>query len=342
MLLGSKGVWGGRGGGDIAAQQQQGVGSAGGVGGGKDVLHRLRGLVKRLESSLTRQDRPRARVRGLRGRRLVRRGSKVVSGATRHQPSLVPRPASYVHGDKTVLLSPSFSVAPPAHALWNADLKEAIKRYMVIMRPRKAMGRVLPLGGHDCMLRHVRVLVSDAAMTVGAGMDESYSLSIPSAAVCKRGGLVGVLRAKTTVGALRGLETLSQLVAFDADAKAYHIKGVPCKIADAPRFPHRELLIDSARHWLPVATIKALVAALAYVKINVLHWHMTDSQAFPLETSSAPRLASEGAYSSQERYTAEDIAEVAEFARLHGVRLVPEVDTPAHAVSLSLSLRPPQ
>ena len=307
---------------------------------GKEVLRRLKMVVKRLESSLVkkREHFARAFVRGApggaRGRSLAR-GARRASKLQTEQaiPPLVPLPASYSHGHDTLLVSASFSIAPPQDAPYNPDLVQAIKRYQRITMPRAAVGRVLPLGGTDCMLRRVTVLVSDRGLNLGSEMDESYTMSIPSAAVCKRGGLAAVLRAKTTVGALRGLETLSQLVAFDLDTKAYHIKGVPWKIADAPRFPHRELLIDSARHWLPVATVKAVVAALPFVKINVLHWHIVDSQAFPLEIKSAPRLATKGAYSSQERYTAEDIAEVSEFARLHGVRLVPEIDTPAHAAS---------
>jgi hypothetical protein len=77
---------------------------------------------------------------------------------------------------------------------------------------------------------------------------------------------------------------------------------------------------------------QALVASLPFAKINVLHWHLTDSQSFPLETPSAPRLW-RAAWSPAERYTADDVAALVEFARRRAVRVIPELDVPAHAAS---------
>lgn len=57
----------------------------------------------------------------------------------------------------------------------------------------------------------------------------------------------------------------------------------PWYIHDAPRFPHRELLIDSSRHFLPVPALKQIIDSLPYAKINVLHWHIVDNQSFPRE-----------------------------------------------------------
>lgn len=70
-------------------------------------------------------------------------------------------------------------------------------------------------------------------------------------------------------------------------------------------------MIDTARHFEPVATIKHVIDSLPYAKLNVLHWHMVDSQSYPFQSKTHPKLWL-GAWSSQERFTQADIAEVVE------------------------------
>jgi len=156
--------------------------------------------------------------------------------------------------------------------------------------------------------------------------DESYTLTVSAA------GGAATMTAKTVYGVLRGLETFSQMVVFDFDTGVYTIPQAPWQITDAPRFPHRGLMIDSARHFEPVAAIKGIVDSLPYAKLNVLHWHMSDSQSFPLQIKSSPKLWA-GAWSSQERYIQGDVEDVVEYARLRGVRVMVEFDMPGHAAS---------
>ena len=327
------------------------------------VLRRLQRVVQKLQNSLSRTS---SRTNSLKRHAIMSPAQKatplrlknpdfhqhapssVLARARRQQKSqvdargappmpVVPLPASYSYGTETVSVANDLAISAPVSAAYNADLAQAMLRYRRVVLSRPSPGGMAPLGVKGCLLTHllVHVMLGDEGLGLGLDTDESYSLSVPAGRTgCGgRGGLVAVLRAKTCVGALRGLETFSQLVSYDVEGKRFQIKGVPWSIADAPRFAHRELLIDSARHYLPVVTVKAIIAALPAVKINVLHWHIVDSQSFPLDLAMAPRLAVHGAFSPDERYTKEDIADVAEFARLHGVRLVPEIDTPAHAGS---------
>jgi len=131
---------------------------------------------------------------------------------------------------------------------------------------------------------------------------------------------------------LRALETFAQLVTFNFDTRSSQIEGVPLLINDQPRFAHRGLMVDTARHFLPLAVLRQIVDSLPYAKLNVLHWHMTDSQSFPFQSKSSPKLW-EGAYSPRERYTQADVASIIEFARLRGVRVMVEFDMPGHADS---------
>ncbi len=135
------------------------------------------------------------------------------------------------------------------------------------------------------------------------------------------------LQAPTVVGALRGLETFLQLI--EGDRNGYYLPQV--RIEDKPRFPWRGLLIDSARHFQPVDVLKRNLDGMAAVKLNVLHWHLTEDQGFRIESLKHPKLhqmGSDGLY-----YTQAQAREIIEYARDRGIRVVPEFDMPGHVTS---------
>jgi len=149
--------------------------------------------------------------------------------------------------------------------------------------------------------------------------DESYRLDIREAKIS--------LAAETDIGALRGLETLLQLL--KADENGYYFPGV--EINDTPRFPWRGLLMDVSRHYMPLEVIKRNLDGMAAVKLNVFHWHLTDDQGFRVECKTFPKLhelGSDGSY-----YTHEQIREIISYADNLGIRVVPEFDVPSHTTS---------
>ena len=151
------------------------------------------------------------------------------------------------------------------------------------------------------------------------GEDESYTIKITEKQI--------VLHAVNDIGANWGLESLLQLL--QADANGYFFPA--CKITDAPRFKWRGLLIDVGRHFMPVQVIKRNLDGMAAVKLNVLHWHLSDDQGFRVESKVFPKLhemGSDGFY-----YTREQIREVLAYADIRGIRVVPEFDVPGHATS---------
>jgi hexosaminidase len=164
------------------------------------------------------------------------------------------------------------------------------------------------------------VVVDTAGMRVQSpDEDESYALDISP--------LGATLRARTVVGALRGLETLLQLVA--SDRAGHYLPAV--RIDDAPRFRWRGLLMDVARHWMPVETVKRTLDGMAAVKLNVFHWHLSEDQGFRVESKRYPRLhalGSDGLY-----YTQEQVREIVAYARDRGIRVVPEFDMPGHSTA---------
>lgn len=98
------------------------------------------------------------------------------------------------------------------------------------------------------------------------------------------------IKASTVYGAIYALESLVQLL----DAGANSINGTV--IYDKPRFAFRATMIDTARHWYPIPAIKQHLDAMSAVKMNVMHWHVVDSQSFPFVSERVPVLSSDGAW----------------------------------------------
>jgi len=97
------------------------------------------------------------------------------------------------------------------------------------------------------------------------------------------------IEAFTVWGALRGIETFSQLIWQGSDEEMFYINFTD--ISDAPRFPHRGFMVDSARHYVDLPVIEQILDAMSYNKLNVLHWHIVDDQSFPFVSTKFPLLS---------------------------------------------------
>lgn len=125
-------------------------------------------------------------------------------------------------------------------------------------------------------------------------------------------------------GVLRAFATLAQLVRTDADGS--HLPVLT--IEDAPRFSWRGLMIDTARHFVRPETLLGTLDAMALFKLNVLHLHLSDDQAFRFASRAFPELAD-----ADQRYSAPELGALVREAADRGIRVVPELDVPGHVAS---------
>lgn len=173
-------------------------------------------------------------------------------------------------------------------------------------------------------------ITSTANILLTLETDESYNLTIS--------GSNFLLSANSYAGFLRGLDTFSQIVTAvpgSNGSTTYVLPFGPIYIRDYPRFPHRGVMIDTARHFITTDNIMTILDGMLFTKLNVLHWHITDSDSFPIQSLSHPNLTLYGAFSPEEVYSASDVAELVDYAIARGIMIIPEIDSPAHVTSWS-------
>jgi hexosaminidase len=237
--------------------------------------------------------------------------------ATTPRVNLMPVPASVKFQRERLTVDSNFKVATRGHS--DARLQAGISRFMKRLEGRTVLTLSPGLAPDDQMTPLVIHCQGPGQNIPSVRENESYRIDIT-----RRQAL---LTAPTVVGALRGLETLLQLL--DADRNGYFLPGV--QIDDQPRFPWRGLLIDVARHFHTMDVLKRNLDAMAAVKMNVFHWHLTEDQGFRVESKKFPKLhqlGSDGNY-----YTQEQVKEIIAYARERGIRVVPEFDIPGHSTS---------
>ena len=179
-------------------------------------------------------------------------------------------------------------------------------------------GQQYILPGDTAAHASVEVAVRSRAV-MATGVDEGYTLDVEAGGVR--------LLAANTIGALRGLQTLVQLCG--ADDQGYYLPFV--SISDKPRFRWRGLMIDVARHFITVDEIKRNIEAMAAVKMNVLHWHLTDDEGFRIESKLFPLLHRKG--SNGDYYSQAQVKDIISYAADRGIMIVPEFDMPGHSQS---------
>ena len=169
----------------------------------------------------------------------------------------------------------------------------------------------------------------DKLPTVQLNTQEAYTLKVNSKEI--------IINATTKQGVYNALQTLNQLATHKSNGTSF--KG--CEIIDWPAFSMRGFMQDVGRSYISMDELKREIAALSRYKINVFHWHLTENQAWRLESKIFPMLNDSvnttrmpGKY-----YTLEEAKELIEFCKQHNVMLIPEIDMPGHSAAFVRTFR---
>jgi hexosaminidase len=161
---------------------------------------------------------------------------------------------------------------------------------------------------------------------------ETYSLEIDSTHLA----IYGV----DAAGVFRGIQTVRQLLPSAFHQKKQHISwALPSlSINDSPAFKWRGMLLDCCRHFFSKEVVKQYIDLLAYYKMNVLHWHLTEDQGWRIAIDKYPKLTEIGAWRKGKEgkayggfYSKEDIKEIVAYAQERHIMVVPEIELPGHS-----------
>ena len=232
------------------------------------------------------------------------------------EPSLMPMPSTVQLGTGQLPIDQSFSAA--VSGVQDTTLERGVERFLAELSQQTGMLLKRKLGGptNPTLLIHAD---HHREPVQKLGEDESYELTITDSGA--------KLNAPTPLGVLHGLQTFLQLV--ETTPAGFAVPAVTIK--DQPRFAWRGLLIDVARHFIPLDVLKRNVDGMAAVKMNVMHLHLSDDQGFRVESKRFPKLhemGSDGLY-----YTQGEMRDLVAYAHDRGVRVIPEFDTPGHSRS---------
>merc|ERR550532_1405366 len=263
---------------------------------------------------------------------------------TCHQAGLIwPAPTGKVSLSKELLnFLPNnlnvVAVISPSEGVSNMvnQFVDIFREYLYMMSPEYEGGYKNPFSESPYLSGgsvQVSIKVEDEDLSLTTETDESYSIKIQRVIKDDPGqtldNVIVIINAETYYGARHALETLSQLIGYNDLTDTLMIYR-EASITDKPVFAHRGLLLDTSRNFMTKSVIKKIIRGMSYDKLNVFHWHITDTHSFPFHSRRVPQLTLHGAYSPRQVYTPEDIRDIVEYARLRGVRVLPEFDAPAH------------
>jgi len=230
--------------------------------------------------------------------------------------NLMPLPANVQSGAGSLRVDSTFSVTFAGYT--EARLERAGERFL--RQLARQTGLPLALRPSKSAKATLVIQTDHASKEIQeVGEDESYILDVSTASAR--------LRASTPLGTMHGLQTFLQLVAVSPDGFA----APALTIQDKPRFPWRGLMMDSARHFIPLEVIRRNLDGMEAVKMNVFHWHLSENQGFRAESKKFPKLHESG--SDALYYTQDEIRELIAYARDRGIRVVPEFDMPGHSTA---------
>ena len=241
--------------------------------------------------------------------------------------SIIPKPMKVQQSEGAFILDSSTSIYIEKDNAQIADIGKYLAHHL-----KPATGYRLPVrktAKTNPISRSILLTTKLADITLGA---EGYELIVKPDSI--------LLRAPNPAGLFYGAQTIRQLLPpqIESKDKVESIAWtIPCAaITDKPAFTWRGYMLDSCRHFQTIDFIKRYIDLLAYHKMNIFHWHLTEDEAWRIEIKKYPKLTEIGAWPGDTEsgfggyYTQKEIREVVAYAKTRYITVVPEVDIPGH------------
>jgi hexosaminidase len=264
----------------------------------------------------------------------------IVTSTSGNQPLyLIPQPVSTDLKKGSFNLSDQTKVFVPDE--YRVDLEPYLKEKLWHETGKKVQ---VAVWDNKSSVDYIRFEKSDD-QTLG---NEGYLLEISRDKI--------VVKANAYAGLFNGFQTIRQIIPVNAAQIPGQTIKLPCLVVrDNPRFEWRGVMLDVARHFRPKEFILKQIDIFSYYKINKFHWHLSDDQGWRIEIKKYPNLTKKGAWRADRTgiawwsrepakaeepktiggyYTQQDIKEIAEYARIRNIEVIPEIDVPGHSQAL--------
>ena len=214
-------------------------------------------------------------------------------------------------------------------------------------------GLPLPLKPAGQASKKAACIVIKKDPALAARGEEAYSIqSSPSGIIISAADARGIFYAGQSL--VQMMPSVFHDRTADKSAVRWNISETPFRITDYPRFSWRALMIDEARHFFGEKTIKQIIDQMALLKMNILHWHLTDDTGWRIEIKKYPRLTSIGSKRRESEigtwnsgksdgtphegfYTQEQIRDIVQYAARRNITIVPEIEMPGHASAAAVA-----
>ena len=139
------------------------------------------------------------------------------------------------------------------------------------------------------------------------------------------------IKAQYYPGVVRALDTLSQLIVqSEDDERVFTLDYAPIKISDEPSYPYRGIMIDTGREFFFPDIIKMVIDGWMLSRVNILHWHFAEDDSIAMYSKSFPDLVNYTAFTIKEVYKPDQVKDIVRYAKIRGVKIIPEMEGPAH------------
>lgn len=252
----------------------------------------------------------------------------IASATTAQNVCVIPQPLQVRESENTYTINSTTKIVTDAACKENsAYLKDLLSLNFQLKVTKK--------GANGIVLKQDKNLASELGT-------EGYKIQVSSKAV--------IIKAATQTGIFYGIQSLRQMLASNPTETGLGVIVPAVSITDYPRFSWRAYMLDEARHFQGAEFVKEILDEMAFLKMNVFHWHLTDDSGWRIEIKKYPKLTQVGAFRKTTQigpkkwkseifsgeahggfYTKKQIKEIIEYAAKRHITIVPEIEMPGHA-----------